>query len=333
MKKTRKYLVTGLSGQDGAILSKLLTDQGHKVYGMLRRTASGNLWRLGELDLLNEIEIVEGDLTDQSSLQRIVKLTKPDIILNTAAQSHVKVSFDQPIMTGEITGMGVLNLLETVRLSNFKDSIRLVQFSSSEMFGGTHNAGPDGKLNENTILDPMSPYACAKVFAHNSCRLYRKAYGMFVSTMIGFNHESEFRENTFVTRKITETACKIKLGLQDKIYLGNIEAGRDWSSAWDICDGIIKIANHQKPDDFVLGSGKVYKVKDFLKYSFEYLNLDYNDYLEIDPKFYRPAEVHNLLADTSKAEQILNWKPNPSIQELVERMVKADLKRLKNSKS
>lgn len=325
----KKYLILGLSGQDGAILSKLLTDQGHKVYGMLRRSSSRNLWRLEELGILDRIEIVEGDLTDQSSLKRVIDKCEPDVILNTAAQSHVKVSFDQPEMTCEITGLGVLNLLECIRGSKRRDEIRVVQFSSSEMFGGTHNANENGKLDENTVLDPMSPYACAKVFAHHCCRLYRKAYNMHVSTMIGFNHESEFREDMFVTRKITQAACKIKLGLQDKLYLGNQKAGRDWSSAWNICDGVIKIANHTEPDDFVLGSGKVYTVEDFLKYSFEYLNLDYKDYVETDPKFFRPAEVDNLLADTSKAEKLLNWKPNPDIKGLVERMVDADMKRLK----
>lgn len=326
-----KYLILGVSGQDGAILSDLLVQECHEVFGMLRRSASRNLWRLEELNLINSLELVEGDLTDQSSLHRLIQTIKPDFILNTAAQSHVKVSFDQPIMTAEITGVGVLNLLEAVRLSSNPKHIRLVQFSSSEMFGGTHNTDSSGMLDESTILDPMSPYAVSKVFGHQMCRLYRQAYGMSVSTMIGFNHESEFREDTFVTRKITKAAARIKLGLQDKIYLGNINAGRDWSDAWDICRGVLKIAKYSIPDDFVLGSGKVFTVKNFLEYAFSHVGLDYKDYLEIDPKFFRPAEVHNLLANTAKAEKYLNWQPNPDIKGLVSRMVNTDLEREKKN--
>jgi len=325
--KQLSILITGASGQDGAILSKLLIDQGYKVYGMLRRSASRDLWRLKELNLLKDIDLVEGDLTDYSSLARNIRNIKPHAILNTAAQSHVGISFDQPIVTAEITGLGVLNLLEAVR--EVDKDIRFVNFASSEMFGGTHNSTNKEFLNEQTVLDPMSPYAAAKVFSYNCCRIYRRSYNMFCSNLIGFNHESEFRGDTFVTRKITKAAAKIKLGKQDKLYLGNTKSYRDWSSAWDICEGVIIISNHDKPDDFVLGSGEKHSVQEFVEYAFNYVGLDYKNHLEIDPKFFRPGEVHALLADYSKAKKILGWKPKTTFKELVEMMVDADLARNK----
>jgi len=326
---SKKYLVLGASGQDAAIISNLILKQGDAVYGMSRRSASRSFWRLEELGIKDKITMLDGDLTDPSSLDRVIKKVHPDFIISAAAQSHVKVSFDQPSMTAQITGLGILNLLESVRQSEVKDTVRIVQFSSSEMFGGTHNANPDGKLSETTVFDPKSVYACSKVFAHQVCRLYREAYGIFAATMIGFNHTSRFREDTFITRKITKAVARIKYGLQDKLYVGNIKSGRDWTSAEDICRGILKIANHIEPDDFVLGSGVAYTVQEVIEHSFNYVGLDYTKYVEIDPQFFRPAEVHNLLADASKAKQILGWEPKISFKELIEDMIEADLERVR----
>lgn len=319
-----RALVTGVNGQAGSYLAELLLEKGYEVFGMVRRQSNENLENIEHL--LDKIKIVHGDLTDQVSLIDIINSVRPREIYNMAAQSHVQVSWEQPELTCDINALGVLKLLEAVRKTDI--NTKIIQASSSEMFGRVLST----PQNENTSFNPVSPYACSKVFAYNIMRTYRFSYGMFACNAISFNYESVRRGREFVTRKISLGVAKIKLGLVDKIYLGNIDAKRDWSHARDIVEGMHLIMQHAAPEDFVLASGETHSVKEFLEEAFRVAEIkDWQDYIMIDEKFIRPAEVNILLGDSSKARKILRWAPKIAFKELVEEMVINDIKTLKKS--
>lgn len=319
-----KALVSGCNGQDGSYLAELLLEKGYEVFGMVRRQSNENLENI--VHLLDKIKIVHGDLTDQTSLIDIISSVKPDEIYNMAAQSHVQVSWEQPDLTCTVNALGILRLLEAIRKVN--KNIKIIQASSSEMFGRVLSI----PQNENTNFNPVSPYACSKVFAYNIIRTYRFSYGMFACNAISFNHTSPHRGKEFVTRKVSLGIAKIKLGISDKIYLGNIDAKRDWSHAKDIVHGMYLIMQHKVPDDFVLASGETHSVREFIEEAFKVAEIkNWQDYIVIDEKFIRPAEVNILLGDSSKARKILGWIPKVAFKELVKEMVLSDIKELKKS--
>lgn len=319
-----KALVTGITGQDGSYLAEFLLEKGYEVYGIIRRSSSFNTGRLDHIYVdpheNPNLKLVYGDLNDSSSLSGILDSVKPDEIYNLGAQSHVRVSFDIPEYTGEITGLGTLRLLEAIRRTGCK--AKFYQASSSEMFGKV----VETPQKETTPFYPRSPYACAKVYAYWLTVNYRESYNIFACNGILFNHESPRRGETFVTRKITRAATRIKLGLQDKLYLGNLDAKRDWGFAGDFVKAMWLMLQHDTPDDYVVSTGKTYSVREFLDETFGILNIDWKDHVEIDPKYYRPAEVDLLLGDSAKARQTLNWEPEVSFRELVKLMVESDLK-------
>lgn len=319
MNKQKKALITGVTGQDASYLAENLINRGYKVYGMRRRSASPNMWRIEHL--LKDIELVEGDLIDQSSLARLIKTIQPDEVYNLAAQSFVALSWNQPVLTAETTGMGVLRLLEAIR--EFKPDARFYQASSSEMYGKVHET----PQKETTLLHPRSPYGVAKCFGHFATINYRESYGMFCVSGILFNHESPRRGIEFVTRKITDGVAKIKLGKESELRLGNLDAKRDWGFAGDYVEAMRLMLQQDKPDDFVIASGETHTVREFCDIAFSKVGLDYNDYVVVDPKFYRPADVDILLGDASKAKKELGWQPKTSFKDLVEMMVEFDLKR------
>lgn len=307
-------LVTGVNGQIGSYLAELLLEKGYKIFGLKRRTSQNSLQNIE--GILNQIELIEGDLTDLSSLERAVRIAEPDEVYNLAAQSFVAESFKTPIATANITGLGVLNMLEAVR--HEAPDAKFVQMSTSEMFGS--NPPPQ---NESTPFHPRSPYGVAKCFGFWSAVNARESYGLKVSNAIGFNNESPRRGAHFVTRKITLGIRDIRGGGINKIKLGNLDAKRDWSFTGDIVKGLYLIANHE-PDDFVLCSGEAHSVRDFCEIAFNCVGLDYKDYIEIDPLLFRPAEVNHLYGDYSKAKKELGWEPKVKFKELVEMMVNAD---------
>jgi GDPmannose 4,6-dehydratase len=323
-------LITGITGQDGSYLTELLVGKGYKVYGIIRRSSSFNTERLEHLyqdpHEKRKMELVYGDLNDASSLAEIIHSLKPDEIYNLGAQSHVRVSFDIPEYTGEITGMGTLRLLEAIRRTGCK--ARFYQASSSEMFGKV----AETPQTETTPFHPRSPYACAKVFSHYLTVNYRESYNIFACNGILFNHESPRRGETFVTRKITRAATRIKLGLQDKLYLGNLEAKRDWGFAGDYVEAMWLMLQADNPDDYVIATGETYSVREFLDEVFCLLNLDWKKIVEIDPRYFRPAEVDLLLGDSSKAKRQLGWQPKITFKELVKMMVKSDMELAKKEK-
>ena len=320
----KSALVTGVLGQDGAYLSKLLLEKGYKVYGFVARRSTPVDWRLQELGIDKEIERIEGDMTDLSSLVRALKESNADEIYNLAAQSFVGTSWNQPILTAHCTGIGALNALEAVRL--VKPEAKYYQASTSEMFGGM----PEHPLqSEETPFHPRSPYGVSKLFAHWMTRNYRESFGIFGCCGILFNHESPLRGIEFVTRKVTDAVARIKLGQQDKLYLGNIDAKRDWGFAGDYVEAMWKMLQHDTPDDYVVATGRTTTVRDMCKIAFDYVGLNYEDYVEINPKFYRPAEVDLLLGDPKKAENVLGWKAKTTLEELMHMMVDADLRRVK----
>ena len=319
----RTALITGITGQDGSVLAEYLLTKDYKVIGLKRRASSNSLGCAK--NLVNDIEVVESDLNDLSSLQRVVKTTKPDEVYSLAAQSHVGTSFEQPIYTAQVTGLGVLNLLEAVRSNNIYS--RLYQASSSEMFGGTEFS--DGKLlDENSTFHPRSPYGVAKLFAHWSVINYRESYKLHASNGILFNHEEPGKRGpNFVTRKITLGIRDIKFGKQDKLYIGNLDAQRDWGMASDFVEGMWLMLQQPYPSDYVLATGETHSVREFCQLAFEHAGLgDYNKYVVVDPKFYRPAEVNILCGDYTKAKEILGWQPKHTFQQLVYAMVDEDLK-------
>ncbi len=338
MKKTA--FITGISGQDGAYLSKLLLKKGYKVIGGDRRTASGSLWRLEELGISKEIEITDFELAEFTNIYRVIEKYKPDEVYNLAAQSFVAASFEMPTMTSDITGLGVARLLEAVKQIN--PEIKFYQASSSEMFGKT----VETPQTENTPFYPRSPYAAAKLYAHWMTVNYRESYDMFACSGLLFNHESPLRGAEFVTRKITIGLSKIKQGQLDCLELGNMDAKRDWGYAADYVEAMYLMMQHDTPDDYVVATGINYSVRDFInvacneldmKIEWEGEGLDEKvvqtstgkTMLKVNPKYYRPAEVEVLLGDSSKAQQVLNWTPKTSFDELVAMMVKADFEKIK----
>ncbi|HJO93300.1 MAG TPA: GDP-mannose 4,6-dehydratase [Victivallales bacterium] len=319
----KKALITGITGQDGSYLAELLLSKGYKVYGIIRRSSSFNTERIDHLYVdphkQHKLELVYGDLNDSSSLAEIVHSIDPDEIYNLGAQSHVRVSFDVPEYTGEIVGLGTQRLLEAIRRTKCK--AKYYQASSSEMFGKV----VETPQKETTPFYPRSPYSCAKVYAHWLTVNYRESYNMFACSGILFNHESPRRGETFVTRKITRAATRIKLGLQQKLYLGNLDAKRDWGFAGDYVEAMWLMLQQDQPDDYVIATGKTYSIKDFLTESFTQLNLDWHDYVEFDPRYLRPSEVDLLLGDSSKARKKLGWAPKTGFEELVKMMIDSDM--------
>ena len=341
----KKAIITGVTGQDGAYLSKLLLSKGYKVYGTFRRNSSVNFWRLEELKIKNHenFELIEYDLTDSSAAVRIIDVCEPDEIYNLAAQSFVGVSFDQPITTGEITGLSVVNILEAVRILN--RNIKFYQASTSEMFGKVQSV----PQNENTPFYPRSPYGVAKLYAHWMTINYRESYDIFASSGILFNHESPLRGLEFVTRKITDGVAKISLGKLDCLELGNLDAKRDWGFAGDFVKGMHSILQAKNSDTFVLATNKTETVRTFLKLAFKRVGIDVNfkgsgkneigidettgkEIVRVNEKFYRPAEVDLLIGDYGKAMKELSWKPVTTLEELCNEMVDADLQRNKDGR-
>jgi len=318
-------LITGVTGQDGSYLAELLLQKGYRVYGIVRRSSSFNTGRIDHLipephEKGARFDFIRGDLTDASSLSRILRKIKPDEIYNLAAQSHVMVSFEVPEYTLDTIVMGVIRLLEAVREAEIKP--RIYQASSSEMFGNA-----TAPQNESTPFCPRSPYAAAKVCAYHLCVNYREAYGLWVCNGILFNHESPRRGETFVTRKITRAVARIKLGIQKKLYLGNLEAKRDWGYAPEYVEIMWKMLQQDEPDDYVIATGESHSVKEFLEEAFKYAGLNWKDYVEVDSRLIRPTEAEYLLGDAAKAKKILKWQPKVRFQELVKLMVDADLER------
>ncbi len=323
---TRTALITGITGQDGSYLSELLLDKGYSVHGIVRHTSVSNTVRIDHLlsnpDLAERFRLHYGNLRDSDSIRHAIESILPDEIYNLGAQSHVRDSFDQPEHTVDVTGTSVIRLLEAVRdvRSKHGKEIRYYQAGSSEMFG---SATPP--QHETTRFEPRSPYACAKVYAHYQVVNYRESYGLFAANGILFNHESPRRGETFVTRKITKAAARIKLGLQDKLAMGNLDVKRDWGFAGDYVDAMWRILQHHEPDDFVIATGKSHSLRDFLAMAFGHLDLDWNDYVEIDPRFYRPADVPHVQGDASKAKELLGWEPTKTVEDIAIMMVEADL--------
>jgi GDPmannose 4,6-dehydratase len=321
-------LITGITGQDGSYLTELLLGKGYRVFGVLRRASVFTTQRIDHLyqdrhegDV--RLRLLYGDMLDASGLRRILSEVKPDEVYNLAAQSHVRTSFDQPIYTAEVVAIGTLNLLEAIR--DYRDStghdVRFYQASSSEMYGKVRET----PQTESTPFYPRSPYACAKVHAFYQTINHREAYGLFACNGVLFNHESPRRGETFVTRKITRAATRIKLGLQHRLYLGNIEAQRDWGFAGDYVDAMWRMLQGDEPDDYVIATGSTHSVREFLDGVFGLLDLQWGDYVEIDSRYFRPTEVDALLGDARKARSLLGWQPRVDLPALVRMMVDADL--------
>jgi GDPmannose 4,6-dehydratase len=318
----KRALITGVTGQDGSYLAELLLKKGYEVIGLVRRSSSFNTDRIEGIyqdphSADYRFKLVYGDLEDASSLNRIIRTTAPDEIYNLGAQSHVRVSFDVPEYTADTVGLGTLRLLETLREIGHK--CKLYQASSSEMFGGS-----PPPQNEATPFRPRSPYACAKVFSHHLCENYREAYGMFICSGILFNHESPRRGIPFVTRKITRAAARISHGLDKKLYMGNLDAKRDWGFAGDYVEAMWLMLQQEQPDDYVIATGEAHSVREALDVAFGTLGLDWKKFVEIDPRYLRPTEVDHLCGDASKARAKLGWTPKVRFKELIEMMVRSD---------
>ncbi len=320
---TKKALITGITGQDGAYLSKFLLDKGYEVYGLLARRSSPTTWRLDYLGVLDKVRLVDGDLTDIASIIRALILSKPDEVYNLGAQSFVATSWEQPLLTADATGLGALHILEALR--QVRPEARFYQASTSEMFGKIQEPAQ----SEKTPFYPRSPYGVSKLFAHWMTINYRESFNIFGCSGILFNHESPLRGIEFVTRKVTDAVARIKLGVQDKLALGNIDAKRDWGFSGDYVEAMWAMLQQDKPDDFVVATGSTTTVRDMCRIAFEYVGLDYEKYVFIDPKFYRPAEVEVLLGNPAKAKAILGWEAKTSLDELMKMMMDADLARVK----
>jgi GDPmannose 4,6-dehydratase len=321
---SKRALITGITGQDGSYLAELLLSKGYEVYGLRRRSSSFNTQRIDHLlrdfrhDKAARLFLKYGDLADATSLVRLLYQLKPDEIYNLGAQSHVHVSFEMPEYTGDITGLGAVRILEAVRETGIKT--RVYQAGSSEMFGGT-----PPPQSEASPFRPHSPYACAKVYAHDIGVNYRESYGMFVANGILFNHESPRRGENFVTRKTTRAIARIKRGLEKKLYLGNLDARRDWGYAPEYVEGMWRMLQQDTPDDFVLATGRSHSVKEFVIAAFQHAGLDWQKHVEIDPIYYRPSEVNDLVGDASKARARLGWEAQTDFAALVRLMVDADI--------
>ena len=324
-----KALITGITGQDGSYLAEFLLAKGYEVYGIIRRSSSFNTARIDSIYQDPHISgarlhLVYGDLNDASSLNKIIRTVQPDEIYNLGAQSHVSVSFDIPEYTAEVTALGTVRLLEAIRESGLRP--KFYQASSSEMFGKVQEV----PQRETTPFYPRSPYGAAKVYAHWITVNYREAYGLFACNGILFNHESPRRGETFVTRKITKAAARIKLGLQRELFLGNLDAKRDWGFAGDYVEAMWLMLQQDVPDDYVVATGETHTVREFLDVAFGHLGLDWQRYVQIDPRYYRPTEVDLLIGDPAKATAKLGWTPTTKLEELCQMMVDADLKRVES---
>ena len=322
----KKALITGITGQDGSYLAEFLLSKGHEVHGLIRRSSTFNTERIDHIyvdphETNVRLFLHYGDITDSGQLTNLIYNIQPDEIYHLAAQSHVRVSFDMPEFTGDVTGIGTTRLLEAIRRSGIKT--RYYQASSSEMFG---DAPPP--QNEETPFSPRSPYAVAKVYAYWMARNYREGYKLFAVNGILFNHESPRRGETFVTRKITKGLARIKYKLQDKVYLGNLKARRDWGYAKDFVEAMWLMLQQEEPDDYVIATGESHSVEEFLEEAFGYAGLDWRDHVEIDPRYFRPTDVDFLQGDASKAKRKLHWEPRVKFKELVRVMVDADLRNL-----
>lgn len=347
---TKKALITGITGQDGSYLSELLISKGYEVFGIIRKSSSFNTGRIEHLykdkhEPSAKMKLYYGDLTDSTSLIRIIKETEPDEIYNLAAQSHVKVSFESPEYTADTDALGTIRILEAVRFLGLCDKTRFYQASTSELYGKTTNK----MQNEETIFKPRSPYACAKLFSYWATVNYREAYNLFAANGILFNHESPKRGRTFVTRKITRAAAKIKCGCDKKLYLGNLDSKRDWGHAKDYVKAMWLMLQQDKPDDFVVATGETHSVREFCLKTFEKAGIDLEFVgsgldekgidkktgkvlIEIDPAYFRPAEVDYLCGDASKARKILGWKPEYDLDGLIDEMLENDIKEVKTEK-
>jgi len=319
----KKALITGISGQDGSYLAELLLSKGYEVWGLLRRHSvpENQTSRLEAIGILDDLNLVYGDMTDLPSLLHILKDVNPDEIYNLAAQSHVRISFDQPAFTTHTDAVGVLNLLEAMRL--MCPDARMYQAGSSEMYGNECDA--DGYRREDTLMRPVSPYGCAKLYAFNLCRTYRTSYDMFVSNGILFNHESPRRGLNFVTNKVVDGAVKIRKGKQLELALGNLNATRDWGHAKDYVRAMWMMLQHDEPDDFVCAMGESHSIKELCAEVFGQVELDYQDHVTIDRKYFRPTELHDLKGDSSKLRRVLGWEPEYTFQGMIEEMVAARL--------
>ena len=321
---SKSALVTGIMGQDGAYLAQLLLDKGYKVYGFVARRSTPSDWRLKYLGIENDVELIEGDLTDLASLVRAMNAAKPDEVFNLGAQSFVGTSWQQPLLTAQSTGVGVTNVLEAIRLTDC--GAKFYQASTSEMFGKIQ----EPMQSETTPFYPRSPYGVAKLYGHWMTVNYRESFDMFACSGILFNHESPLRGIEFVTRKVTDAVARIKLGMQSELRLGNIDAKRDWGFAGDYVEAMWLMLQQEKPDDYVVATGQTTTVRDMCNIAFKHVGLEYNEYVKIDPKFYRPAEVEVLLGNPAKAKKALGWEPKTSLEQLIHMMVDADMVRVNN---
>ncbi len=313
-------LITGVTGQDGSYLAEFLIDKGYEVVGVVRRTSHDSYERIGHL--LDRLTVVPADLLDQHSLTTVIRDVRPDEIYNLAAQSFVPTSWSQPVLTGEFTALGVTRILEAIRLAH--PEARFYQASSSEMFGNVKQS----PQNESTPFYPRSPYGIAKVYGHWITVNYRESYGIFTASGILFNHESPRRGLEFVTRKVSDGVARIKLGLANELRLGNLDARRDWGFAGDYVDAMWRMLQQPEPDDYVVGTGKTHSVRELVEVAFGHVDLDWQEFVKVDPAYIRPAEVERLQADPRKANRVLGWKPTVSFEQLASMMVDADLKRL-----
>jgi len=319
----KKALITGITGQDGAYLAKLLLDKGYEVYGTYRRLSTPNFWRLQYLDIFDKVNLIPADLLDASSIIEAINLSEPDEIYHLAAQSFVGASFEQPIGTGEITGLGVTRILEAVRQINTK--AKFYQASTSELYGESQST----PQLEETPFHPRSPYSTAKLYGYWISRIYREAYGIFACNGILFNHESPLRGLEFVTRKISNGVAKIALGIEKELRLGNLEAKRDWGYAPEYVESMWLMLQQNEPDDYVIATNEMHSVKEFAKAAFNTVDIDWQEHVKVDKRFFRPLEVNQLQGDYSKAKRKLGWKPKVKFDKLVEIMVKSDLDRWK----
>ncbi len=320
-----RALITGITGQDGSYLAELLLAKGYEVFGVVRRSSVKKFDRIEPL--MDMIELMEGDLTDQSSLDNVMHSVQPDEVYNLAAQSFVPVSWNQPVLTGDVTGLGVIRILEAMR--KHRPKAKFLQASSSEMFGKVREM----PQTEKTPFYPRSPYGAAKVFGHCVTVNYRESYELFACSAMGFNHESPRRGMEFVTRKVTHQVAKIKCGLANKLTMGNLDAKRDWGFAGDYVRAMWMMLQQAEPDDYVLATGKTHSIRELLEVAFGTVGLDWEKYVEIDPKFIRPAEVDFLCGDATKAREKLGWKPEVSFEELIKMMVEADLEAVQKAEN
>jgi GDPmannose 4,6-dehydratase len=330
----KRALVTGITGQDGSYLAELLLQKGYEVHGIIRRSSSFNTQRIDHLYQDPHIMGVKlflhyGDLADSVRLTKLLYELKPEEVYHLGAQSHVRVSFDIPEYTGDVTGLGTVRILDAMREAGLGHAVRFYQASSSELYGKV----AETPQTETTPFHPRSPYACAKLYAYWITRNYREAYGLHASNGILFNHESPRRGPTFVTRKITTAAARIKMGLQNKLFLGNLEARRDWGFAGDYVDAMWRMLQQEKPDDYVIATGETHSVREFCEEAFGLLDLDWQEYVQYDPRYERPTEVDLLLGNPAKAKQVLDWTPTVSFKGLAKMMVEADLRQARTERA